>query len=64
MTALASRLPLDRAWFDQANVNVTTEDGKVKLTGTVRSWYERDEADTAAWCAAGTTAVDNRIDVM
>jgi osmotically-inducible protein OsmY len=36
----------------------------VKLTGTVDSWCERDEANAAAWAAPGTTAVQNDINVI
>ncbi len=54
---------LHRSWFDPATINVTAQGGEVKLTGTVNSWYERDEAGSAAWAAPGTTSVDNEIHV-
>lgn len=37
--------------------------GKVRLTGTVESWQERELCETVAMGAAGVTAVDNDIDV-
>lgn len=52
---------LDRSWFDPATINVTAVGGKVKLTGQVNSWYERDEAGSAAWAAPGATSVENDI---
>ena len=54
---------LNRSWFDPATINVTAQGGKVKLTGKVRSWYERDEAGSTAWAAPGTTSVENDISV-
>jgi osmotically-inducible protein OsmY len=36
---------------------------EVTLRGTVRSWLERHEAETAAWAAPGVTAVHNHITV-
>jgi osmotically-inducible protein OsmY len=54
---------LDRSWFDPASITVTAEGGKVKMTGKVRSWYERDEASSTAWAAPGTTSVQNDISV-
>ena len=54
---------LDRSWFDPATINVTAQGGKVTLTGEVNSWYERDEAGSAAWAAPGTTSVQNDISV-
>jgi len=54
---------LNRSWFDPATIHVTAQGGKVKLTGSVDSWYERDEASSTAWAAAGTTSVENDIAV-
>jgi osmotically-inducible protein OsmY len=54
---------LDRSWFDPAAINVTAEGGRIRLTGTVNSWYERNEAGDAAWAAPGTTSVENDISV-
>ena len=58
------RVALDRSWFDPASINVTALDGKVKLTGSVESWYEREEASSAAWAAPGTTSVNNEITIL
>jgi osmotically-inducible protein OsmY len=54
---------LDRSWFDPATIEVTATGGNVKLAGSVNSWYERDEADMAAWAASGTTSVTNDITI-
>ena len=54
---------LDRSWFHPATINVTTEGGRVNLTGKVNFWYERDEAADTAWAAPGTTSVENHISV-
>lgn len=52
---------LHRSWFDPAKIAVTTQSGKVKLTGKVNTWYERDAASSAAWAAPATTSVENDI---
>jgi osmotically-inducible protein OsmY len=54
---------LNRSWFDPATIDVSAQGGKVKLTGHVRSLYERDEADAATWASPGTTFVENAISV-
>ena len=46
---------------DAQRITVEVDGSKVILKGTVRSWAERQEAERAAWSAAGVTAVDNRI---
>jgi len=49
---------------DAKKVTVTASDGKVTLTGTVRSWPERADVERAAWSASGVTAVDDRLAVV
>jgi osmotically-inducible protein OsmY len=51
------------ALVDASRVTVETSGGEVMLKGTVRSWAERQEAERAAWAAAGVIRVDNRITV-
>lgn len=46
---------------DAKKVSVTANDGQVTLTGSVRSYAEREDAQLAAWGAAGVTSVDDRI---
>jgi osmotically-inducible protein OsmY len=54
---------LHRTWFDPKNIKVTASEGKVKLTGSVNSWSDRETASTTAWAAPGTTSVENDIRV-
>jgi osmotically-inducible protein OsmY len=57
-------IALDRSWYDPSNIDVSASGGKVHLTGTANSWYERNLAATTAWNAPGATSVDNDIVVV
>jgi osmotically-inducible protein OsmY len=45
-------------------ISVTASDGTVTLSGHVRSWFEREEAERAAWAAPGVSNVVDRIAIM
>ena len=49
------------AEIDAKNIKVTTNGGKVTLTGTIDSWSERQEAGSAAWGTPGVLEVDNSL---
>jgi len=51
------------AQLDANRISVEAQGGKVILSGNVRSWAEREEAEMAAWAAQGVSQVDNRISV-
>jgi osmotically-inducible protein OsmY len=51
------------AEIDARRIAVTAQDSKVILTGNVRSWAERQEAEHAAWAAPGVTQVDDRLSI-
>jgi len=52
---------LHRSWFDTANISVSADGGKVHLGGSVRTWFEREQAENAAWAAPGVTQVEDNI---
>jgi osmotically-inducible protein OsmY len=49
------------AGLDANRVTVDVDEDKVMLRGTVRSWAEREDAESAAWSAPGIHDVDNRL---
>jgi osmotically-inducible protein OsmY len=51
------------AEVDAHRIKVDVHGGHVILSGTVRSWAERQEAERAAWRAPGVTEVTNNIEV-
>ncbi len=51
------------AEIDAGRIQVHSEDGHVRLAGTVRSWAEKQSATEAAWKAKGVMRVTNDIEV-
>ena len=51
------------ALFDANKIQVTTSGSAVTLSGKVRNYSERDQAERAAWAASGVSSVDNQLEV-
>ena len=51
------------AQLDANSITVTVSGGQITLSGTVRTWFEHDQAAQTAWSAPGVTAVHNEIQV-
>jgi len=49
------------ALLDSRRIKIETSGGKVILSGSVRTWGERGEAQWAAWAAPGVFEVENNI---
>lgn len=54
---------LGRSWSDPHNIDISTDGGLIRLTGTVRTRRDRDLAVECAWAASGATAVENAITI-
>jgi osmotically-inducible protein OsmY len=52
------------AEIDANRIRVTATDGKVTLSGAVRSWAERKDAERAAWAAPGVREVEDQITLL
>jgi osmotically-inducible protein OsmY len=51
------------AELDATQIKVETEGDKVILRGKVHSWFEREEAERAAWRAPGVRTVEDQIEI-
>lgn len=51
------------ATLDAEKIKVSADGDTVTLSGTVRSWTEADEAETAAWAAPGVSTVVSKLTV-
>jgi osmotically-inducible protein OsmY len=49
------------AEVDADRIRVTVDGDTVVLSGTVRSWLEREEAQRVAWSAPGISMIDDRL---
>ena len=55
---------LNRNWsLREQDIEVEVSNHKVTLTGTVSSWYQKDEAARIAWSAEGVWTVDNELEI-
>jgi len=51
------------AQIEADDIIITTDGGKVTLSGRVHTWYERNLAERTAWSAPGVTQVDDRLTI-
>lgn len=51
------------ATVDAERINISAEGSKVILTGKVRSYVEKRDAENAAWLAPGVNTVENKLEI-
>ena len=51
------------ATVDASNIVLGIQGSKVTLTGKVRSWAERKDAEAAVWLSPGVMGIDNKIGI-
>jgi len=54
---------LRNASLDSDRINISVDGSTVRLSGKVRSWAEKKEAERQAWLAPGVTKVENDIEI-
>jgi osmotically-inducible protein OsmY len=55
---------LNRNWsLREQDIEVEVSNHKVTLSGTVNSWYQKDEAARIAWSASGVWTVENELEI-
>ncbi len=55
---------ISRSWsIDDSDINVSVSGTTVTLTGTVSSWYQREEAARIAWNTPGIWHINNELEV-
>lgn len=55
---------LNRNWsINTKNIDVNVNGTKVTLSGSVNSWYQKDEAERIAWNTPGIWSLDNKLTV-
>jgi len=52
------------AELDARRITVSATGSEVHLYGSVRSWFEREEAERAAWAAPGVIEVIDHISIV
>jgi osmotically-inducible protein OsmY len=56
---------ISRNWaINDRDVHVAVSGNGVTLSGSVSSWYQKDEAERIAWNAPGVWTVDNQLEIV